>query len=449
MTDTSTSANQAVPLIRFTDVSKSFGGAQALRDISFEIRPGTVHGLVGANGAGKSTLIRCLAGVNPPDSGSIEIDGELVDIPNPQAAGELGLAFIHQEMSLIPGWDVLRNMSLGMPLVTAGGLIDWRPMRTKALAVAERLGFSFPLSRQVDDLSTADQWLVLIGRALMADARLIAMDEPTASLSAREAERLHAIIRDLVASGATVIFVSHRLDEVTDLCDDITVFRDGTVTRRVVGERLRKAELVSAIVGKDLEIPDHGRDVIDRGDEVLRISGVGDGRMVKDASLVVNAGEVVGIGGLVGSGRSELIKAVYGASRFTTGSVSFDGKNVAFRHPSEAVAAGFGLVPEERRAEGLFLDESIAFNINLARLDSLVVSRLLPFLRLSRGRSRAQAVANQVTVKARSVSALAGTLSGGNQQKVAIARWLIDPPRVLILDEPSRGVDVGARAEVH
>ncbi|MDQ1555309.1 MAG: ribose transport system ATP-binding protein, partial [Actinomycetota bacterium] len=173
MTDTSTSANQAVPLIRFTDVSKSFGGAQALRDISFEIRPGTVHGLVGANGAGKSTLIRCLAGVNPPDSGSIEIDGELVDIPNPQAAGELGLAFIHQEMSLIPGWDVLRNMSLGMPLVTAGGLIDWRPMRTKALAVAERLGFSFPLSRQVDDLSTADQWLVLIGRALMADARLI------------------------------------------------------------------------------------------------------------------------------------------------------------------------------------------------------------------------------------------------------------------------------------
>ncbi|WP_198416875.1 sugar ABC transporter ATP-binding protein [Cryobacterium sp. TMT2-23] len=450
MTETlSTTGDPNVPLIRFRNVGKSFGGARALHDISFDIRPGVVHGLIGANGAGKSTLIRCLAGVVQPDSGSIEIDGEPLDISDPRVASTLGLAFIHQEMSLIPGWDVLRNMSIGIPLITRAGIIDWRPMRAKATAVAKQLGFAFTLSKQVDDLSTADKWLVLIGRALMADARVIAMDEPTASLSSREAERLHAIIRDLVARGTTVIFVSHRLDEVSDLCTDITVMRDGNVTRRVVGERLRKSELVTAIVGKDLEIPEHGHDPTEHGPEVLRLVGVGDGRMVRDVSLVVHEGEIVGLGGLVGSGRSELVKAVYGASRLTSGRASLNGRSIAFSHPAQAVAAGFGLVPEERRAEGLFLDESINFNINLARLESLVFSRFLPFLRLKLARLRAQNAADQVTVKAKNVDELAGTLSGGNQQKVAIARWLLDPPRVLILDEPSRGVDVGARAEVH
>lgn len=438
-----------MPIIRFRNVGKSFGGARALRDISFDIRPGMVHGLVGANGAGKSTLIRCLAGVVQPDSGTIEIDGEPHDISDPEVASKLGLAFIHQEMSLIPGWDVLQNMSIGIPLVTRAGLIDWRPMRTKAAAVAEQLGFDFTLSKQVDDLSTAEKWLVLIGRALMSNARVIAMDEPTASLSSRESERLHSIIRDLVARGTTVIFVSHRLDEVSELCSDVTVFRDGTVTRRVVGERLRKSDLVTAIVGNDLEIPEHGRDPIARGPEVLRLESVGDGRMVRDVSLVVHEGEIVGLGGLVGSGRSELVKSVYGASKFTSGRALLDGRTIAFSHPSQAVASGFGFVPEERRTEGLFLDESINFNINLARLESLVFSRFLPFLRLKTARLRAQDAADRVTVKAKSVDELVGTLSGGNQQKAAIARWLISPPRVLILDEPSRGVDVGARAEVH
>ncbi|MGH1524172.1 sugar ABC transporter ATP-binding protein [Leifsonia sp. L25] len=439
----------AKPFIRFTDVSKSFGGAHALRDVSFDIRPGTVHGLVGANGAGKSTLIRCLAGVNQPDSGSIEIDGEPADITGPERAAELGLAFIHQEMSLIPGWDVLQNMALGMPLSTRAGMIDWRAARVKATAVAERVGFDFPLTKQVDELSTAEKWLVLIGRALMLNARMIAMDEPTASLSAREAGRLHEIIRDLVRGGTTVIFVSHRLDEVTDLCDDITIFRDGTVTRRIVGERLIKADLVSAIAGKTVDIAEHGRTPPTQGAEVLRLEHVGDGRIVRDVSLTVHAGEIVGIGGLVGAGRSELVKAVYGASRFSRGVAYLRGRRFAFRHPAEAVAAGFGIVPEERRTEALFLDESLAFNINLPRLNSLSVNRLMPIVRIRSGRIRAQAVADRVTVKAASVGTHAGALSGGNQQKVVIARWLIDPPQVLILDEPSRGVDVGARAEVH
>jgi ABC-type sugar transport system ATPase subunit len=372
------------PLIRIDGVSKSFGGVNALSDVTFEIRPGVVHGLVGANGAGKSTLIRCLAGVGTPDSGRIEVDGEVVAIDNPDDATTLGLAFIHQEMSLIPGWDVLRNMALGITPTTHLGVIDWRPTGQRAREVADLLGFGFGLLTNVDTLSTADQWLVLIGRALMHDARLIAMDEPTASLSAVEAERLHAIIRDLAAKGTAVLFVSHRLDEVSDLCQDITVFKDGAVTKRVVG-----------------------------------------------------------------AGRTELAKIIYGAARATSGEVWLDGAKTRFRHPVDAVRAGIGLVPEERRSEGLFLDRTIDFNINIAGVDSLVRSRLWPLLRLGEARRRAQRVADLVSVKASDVGQIVGSLSGGNQQKVVIARWLVNPPRLLILDEPSRGVDVGARAEVH
>lgn len=446
-TDSGTETLDA-PLIRFREITKSFGGARALSDVSFDIRAGVVHGLVGANGAGKSTLIRCLAGITQPDSGIIEIDGEPIVIIDAKAATELGLAFIHQEMSLIPGWDVLHNLSISS-LTTTAGLIDWRPMRRRAAEVCERVGINFSLSTPVDSLSTADKWLVLIARALMSDARVIAMDEPTASLSAREAERLHAIIRALVAEGTAVIFVSHRLDEVAELCTDVTVFRDGVVTRRSVGEPLGKTELISAIVGKDLVIPDHGQEAAPHGAEVLRLDHVGDGGMVRDVSLSAHAGEVLGIGGLVGAGRSEVIRAVYGASRFTVGTATFLGREVAFAHPADAVAAGIGLVPEERRSEGLFLDESITFNIMISRLGSVVHSRLLPFINTRLARRMAQNVAQRVTVKARHVDDTVGTLSGGNQQKVAIARWLVDPPKLLILDEPSRGVDVGARAEVH
>lgn len=439
----------AVPLIRFRDIAKSFGGARALNDVSFDVRAGVVHGLVGANGAGKSTLIRCLAGLIQPDTGSIEINGEPVSITDATTADELGLAFIHQEMSLIPGWDVLRNLTIGSSMSTKFGIVDWRPMIKRATEVAAKVGFTFPLSTPVDSLSTAEKWLVLIARALMRDARVIAMDEPTASLSSREAERLHSIIRGLVAEGTAVIFVSHRLDEVSDLCTDVTVFRDGHVTRKAVAEQLSKAALIAAIVGKDLEIPDHGQEPAQHGAEVLRLDHLGDGRMVKDVSLSVHVGEVVGVGGLVGAGRSEVVKSIYGASRYTAGTMTFLGGTTAFEHPAEAVAAGIGLVPEERRSEGLFVDESITFNITIARLDSFVRSRLLPFIDTRLARKRSQEVAKQVTVKARDVDDNVGTLSGGNQQKVAIARWLIDPPKLLMLDEPSRGVDVGARAEVH
>jgi ribose transport system ATP-binding protein len=437
------------PLVTITDLSKSFGGVNALTEVTFDIRPGVVHGLVGANGAGKSTLIRCLAGISAPDTGSIAVDGEVVSIANPDAAKMLGLAFIHQEMSLIPGWDVLRNMALGISPATHLGIIDWRLTEQRAAAVAKLLGFGFSLLARVDKLSTAEQWLVLIGRALMHDARMIAMDEPTASLSAPEAERLHGIIRDLAAKGTAVLFVSHRLDEVTDLCHDITVFKDGKVTKRVVGEAVTKAELVRAIVGKDLVIPEHGQEPPRPGRAVLEVRGISDEKLLEDVSLTVHAGEVVGLGGLVGAGRTELAKIIYGAAKATGGEVWLDGKRTSFHHPTDAVKAGIGLVPEERRSEGLFLDRSVDFNINVAALDSLTRSKFWPFLRLGEARRRAQRVSDTVTIKAADVGQVVGSLSGGNQQKVVIARWLVQPPRLLMLDEPSRGVDVGARAEVH
>jgi ribose transport system ATP-binding protein len=447
--DQTESMTEDKPLIRIDKVSKHFGGVAALREVSFTIRAGAVHGLVGANGAGKSTLIRALAGIGRPDSGTIEIDGSAVSINSPDDASELGLAFIHQEMSLIPGWDVLRNMALGLNPVTRFGLIDWRPTRLRAREVALRLNFKFALSTNVNSLSTADQWLVLIGRALMRDARLIAMDEPTASLSNSEARRLHQIVRELVAAGTAVVFVSHRLDEVAELCDDITVLKDGAVTKRVIGERTSKPELIRAIVGRDIEIPEKGKIPREHGQPVLEAQDVSDAKLLHNVNLTVHAGEIVGLGGLVGSGRTELAKIMYGAARARGGRVLLDGVTTKFRQPADAVAAGIGLVPEERRSEGLFQDRSIDFNINIAKLDSLTLGALLPFLNLRRGRARAETVVRQVTVKAEGVHAPVNSLSGGNQQKVVIARWLIDKPKVLILDEPSRGVDVGARSEVH
>jgi len=435
--------------LRVTDVRKSFGGVAALKSVSLTVRAGVVHGLVGANGAGKSTFIRCLAGIEKPDDGTIEVDGEVVSIASPEDATHLGLAFIHQEMSLIPGWDVLRNMALGNAPKTHAGLIDWRPARARARSVAERLGMQFPLTTNVDSLSTADQWLILIGRALMEDARLIAMDEPTASLSVNEARRVHTIIRELAAAGTAVVFVSHRLDEVSHLCEDITVFKDGEVVRQIVGERATKPELVRAIVGRDLEVPERGSEPHPVGRPVLEVRKVTDGGRLRDVSLTVHASEILGLGGLVGAGRTELANVIYGATPRKSGEVLLEGRQVHFRDPASAVKAGIGLVPEERRTGGVFLDQSIDFNINLAKLDSLTPSPFWPYLNLRKARKRAQEVADLVTIKARNVASTVGSLSGGNQQKVVIARWLIDQPKVLILDEPSRGVDVGARAETY
>jgi ribose transport system ATP-binding protein len=437
------------PFIEARGLAKHFGGVQALAGVDIDIRAGEVHGLVGANGAGKSTLIKILAGLQKPDTGRILIDGNPVEIETPQQATALGLGFVHQELHLVPQLNVLENIMLGSPKPTRLGMVDWRRVAAAVKPIAARLGIAFPLEAEVTRLSTAEKWLVSIARALVRKCRMMVMDEPTASLSEAESRRLFQIVRDLSADGIAVLYVSHRLDEILDLCDRVTAFRDGRRVLELEGEALTRKALVRAIVGGEapeaLVAPDApiSREVVFRAEGLRRLP------MVKNVGFDLHRGEVLGLAGLVGAGRSETARMIFGADRPHGGTMLLDGKPYRPRSPVDAMEVGLGLVPEERRSEGLILEKSLAFNIGLTNLEALQVSRLLPLLRMGRRTSQAEALVRRLLVKTPSTAVPVGRLSGGNQQKVAIAKWLARSLKILILDEPSRGVDVGARAEIH
>ena len=434
--------------LEVSNIYKSFGGVQALQDVSLKITRGKIHGLIGANGAGKSTLIKCLAGAITPDSGEIRLNGEVVSLDQPAAAAKLGFSFIHQEVSVVPNFDVFRNMALGLRPETRFGIIQWKSLRKKAEVIQKKLSMTFSLDEKVENLSVAEKWLVLIGRALMQEATMIAMDEPTASLSIQEIENVHAIIRDLVASGVSILFVSHRLEEVVELCDFITIFRDGKIISEFSKGQVNKAQLVSQIAGKEVgEIVRVPR--AKSSDVLLSVKGICDEEILDDVSFNLHRGEILGFSGLVGAGRTELAKVIFGARKRTTGEIELSGKRINFTHPAQAVNANIGFVPEERRAEGIFSTQSIAFNITISSLLTVVISKALPFLRVRQMRSKSAELSKLVTVNTENMRQEIATLSGGNQQKVVIARWLGMKTEMLILDEPSRGVDVGAREEIH
>ncbi|WP_212526080.1 sugar ABC transporter ATP-binding protein [Actibacterium sp. MT2.3-13A] len=438
------------PFLDAKDIVKSYGGVQALKGVSLALRAGEVHGLVGANGAGKSTFIKILAGLTRADSGDLWIDGEDVVVMTPHHAAELGMNFIHQELAFIPDMTVMENIMLGLPKKTRLGLVDWKAIAANIQPVAERVGLKVPLTAKAKTLSTAEIWLVNICRALVRKARLIVMDEPTASLSASEAERLFAIIEDLSRSGVAVLYVSHRLDEILRLCHRVTAFRDGAAVARFEGDGLTRPALVEAIVGGDLHpIPADKRVNHDLGTVALTVRGVARLPMVKGVDFDLHHGEVLGIGGLVGAGRSELARLIYGVDRVDAGEMKLKGQPFAPRSPSEAVKAGLGLVPEERRSEALLLTKSVAFNMQLSNLAGIVRNPVLPLIDRNRRRSQTEAVVRDLAVKTPGIETPVGQLSGGNQQKVVIGRWLLRRPGVLILDEPTRGVDVGARGEIH
>jgi ABC-type sugar transport system ATPase subunit len=439
----------ALPFLTAEGIRKSFGGAQALKGVSLDIRKGEVHGLVGANGAGKSTLIRILAGLVQPDGGAVSIDGAPIAIPTPHRATELGMNFIHQDLALVPTMTVLQNIVLGQPKSTRFGLVDWQAVARTVAPIAERVGIHASLDTKVRELSTAESWLVSICRALVHKARLIVMDEPTASLSHGEAERLFAIIADLAASGVAVLYVSHRLDEILRLCDRVTVFRDGASIACLERKDLSRAALVEAIVGHRAAAEAAIERTSPSGAPVLTVSNLARRPKVNGVSFSLHRGEVLGIGGLVGSGRSELVRLIYGADRVDTGSMTIDGAAFAPRNSTEAYRAGIGLVPEERRTEGLLLSKSIAFNLSLANLKSLTTSPILPMISARKRGELAREAVRSLAIKTDSIHAPVARLSGGNQQKVVIGRWLKRQPRILILDEPTRGVDIGARAEIH
>ncbi|MDO8307250.1 MAG: sugar ABC transporter ATP-binding protein [Actinomycetota bacterium] len=461
MTEAADAAKAGASWFRADGLGKSYFGSPALRHATIEFRAGAVHGLIGANGAGKSTFIKILAGTVQPDQGTLEIDGQLVTIPNPQAARAFGLGFVHQELNLIPQFSIAKNLSLGQwPRFRVPHVVDRHVIEARAREIMAIVGYSGPVQAPVESLSVADQWLVCIGRALMHDARFIAMDEPTASMSHTEAARLFEIVRSLRSRGISLLYVSHRLDEILDLCDQVTTFRDGTSVSTVEGQRLTKDHLVRSILNQELpegtvphdaaqQAPERrAQRSVTAGPPVLQVDRLSDGQLA-DVSFSVASGEIVGIAGLVGSGRSHLLRLIFGVHRPRSGRLILDGQPLDLRSPFDARKRGIGLIPEERRRQGLVMDGSIALNLRLASLGDASPVRGWPLYSARKANGLGRLVAGRLKVKYEDVRDPVATLSGGNQQKVVFGRWISDRLRLLLLDEPTRGVDVGARREIH
>jgi rhamnose transport system ATP-binding protein len=440
-------ATEAVPTpprIELRGISKRFAATQALDDVSLELLPGEIHALVGENGAGKSTLVKILAGVHQPDSGTIRLDGETIQIHGPAHARSLGIAVVHQEPRLFPDLTVAENVFIGHAPAGRLGTIDWRGMRRAAQALFAELDVRFDVGAPVRGLSMADQQLIEIAKALSVDARVLILDEPTASLSAHEVARLFTIVRRLRDRGVSVLFVSHRLDEVFELCDRATVFRDGRHVVTTPTSELTTADLVRSMVGRVVSLFPKVETPL--GDVLLEVKGLTRVGVFRDVGFSVRAGEILGFAGLVGAGRTEVARVLFGIDQRDAGEIRLGGAPVSFASPSAAMHAGIAYLPEDRHQEGLVLDFTIAQNVTLP-----ILPRLFPrfLLRPSVERQVALDYTEQFNVRMVGVDQLVGALSGGNQQKVVLAKWLAAKPRILILDEPTRGIDIGAKVEVH
>jgi rhamnose transport system ATP-binding protein len=436
-------------LLALSGVSKSFGAVAALRDVHLELHAGEAHALVGENGAGKSTVVRILAGVIAPDAGQVRLDGEPVSFSGPAEARAAGIAVIYQEPTLFPDLSVAENIFIGrQPLRRAGGLdrrIDRAETRRRARALFERLGVELDPDRLARGLSIADQQLVEIAKAISFDARVLVMDEPTAALSGVEVDRLFSVARALRDAGTTVLFISHRLDEVFALCQRVTVMRDGAWVSTDPTSQLTPDTLVRRMVGRDISSLFPKQETTP-GDVVLDVRGLTSPGVFHDISFTVRAGEIVALAGLVGAGRTEVARAIFGVDRYAAGQVTVDGRRLPPARPSAAIAAGMALVPEDRRQQGLVMELSVERNATLVRRWALAtLGLLLP----AAERRDASIWTKRLQVKAGRLVDAVSTLSGGNQQKVVLAKWLATTPRVLIVDEPTRGIDVGTKAEVH
>lgn len=433
------------PMLAVSHVTKSFGAVTAVADASIELYAGEAHALVGENGAGKSTVVKMLAGVHQPDSGSLMIDGSPVTLGSPGGARDAGVAVIYQEPLMFPDLDVAENIFMGRMPTKELGRLDRQSMREQVVSVLEMLDVRLDPARAARGLSIADQQIVEIAKALTLDARILVMDEPTAALSAAEVERLVRVIETLRERGAAILFISHRLEEVFSICQRVTVMRDGRSVMSRPAAGLTNDELVRAMVGRDIE----QRQVFDRasvGEVVLSVKRLTrEGKFV-DISFDLRAGEIVGLAGLVGAGRTEIAEAIFGIDRYDAGSVELAGEPLRSGSPTAAMRAGIALVPEDRRQHGLVMEESIEHNVVLASLAS-VTRRGLIAAGVSRETSRSWL--ERLQVKYSRLSDSVSTLSGGNQQKVVLAKWLSRKPRVIIVDEPTRGIDVGTKAEVH
>jgi rhamnose transport system ATP-binding protein len=439
----------SIPLLQLSDIAVAYGGVQAVRGVSFDVRSGEVHALVGENGAGKSTLIRVMTGAVRAGTGRVAIAGRTVERPDPTRMRALGVAPIYQQPALLPDLSVAENLAFGLEHGHPLRRIDWRARRTRAAALLARVGVELDLERPAGTLRMAEQQLVEIARALGTDAKVLLLDEPTAALTDVEAARLFALVRQLRADGVGCVYISHRLEEVMALSDRVSVLRDGRLMATLPIAEVTREGLIRLMVGRDVDlglgIPKPPADTAAREALVLTDVGCAASR-IAGVSLRVHAGEIVGLAGLVGAGRTELARVLFGLTPADRGTIAIDGTSRAIRTPTDAVALGLAYVPEDRRQHGVIGAMSVAANTSLASLGRLARHGLLD---RAGERAEAQRFVDDFAIRTPSIDAPVGTLSGGNQQKVALARWLSTSPRVLILDEPTQGVDIGAKAEIH
>ncbi len=428
--------------VEMTRISKLFGGIRALDDVSFSVRSGEVHALLGENGAGKSTLMKILAGAHQATGGEIRINGDRVTIASPHASRTLGIGIIYQELALAPELTVAENIFLGeLP-----GLVSARQLRARARSLLDELGFVIDPGTVVGTLPLAFQQAVEIAKAMSRQVRILILDEPTAVLAPPEVERLLEVVKGLSRRGVSVVYISHRLDEIFRIADQITVLKDGRTVGTYPASGMDEHRLISLMVGREASqlFPKVARF---KGEELLRVENLFAAGMVKDVSFSLHAGEVLGIAGLIGSGRTELARAIFGAGGFEAGTIHVAGRQVRIRTPRQGVAAGVGLVPEDRKSQGLVLALPIRQNVTFTCLQRF--TNWFGVVRRAAERASVDDVARRTTIRARNLDLPVSSLSGGNQQKVVLAKWLDAGCRIIILDEPTRGVDVGARAEIY
>lgn len=424
-------------------VSKKFGVTKVVDRVSITVEPGKVHVLLGENGAGKSTVIKMMSGIYQPDEGHIEIDGQQVRIPNVDAARKLGIAVIHQELNMVPQLSIMENLFLGN-LPSSSGLVNKRAMKREAKEALKLIQLDEDVSRPMGELGVARQQMVEIAKALMQDASILILDEPTAALTHRECEHLFDIMRDLKAKGVGMVFISHHLDELAKVGDIVTVLRDGQYIDTVPATT-PEPELIKLMVGRNIE-DQYPRQAQKPGKVLLKVDGLTRQGTMEDVSFELKAGEVVGMAGLVGAGRTEVIRAIFGADDYDSGSVAVEGKALPKNSINAAINAGVGLVPEDRRAQGLIAEAAVSENLGLPTMRS---TARMGFVDRSGQKKREELTAEKLSIRMAGINQSAGSLSGGNQQKVVFGKWAMAQVKVLLLDEPTRGVDVGARVEIY
>ncbi len=435
----------ATPLIAARGISKLFAGIEVLRDVDLDLRTGEIHALLGENGAGKSTFAKILAGVFRPSRGTLALNGALVEVPNPIVAQRLGITLIHQEPISFPDLTVAENLVLGRTEGSPLGRVRWTEMTREARRLMDLLGVRIDVTNPMRGLSIADQQMVEIARALASDSRLIIMDEPTAPLTPKEVNTLFTIARRLRDEGRTIVFISHRLEEVRALCDRVTIFRDGNkVATEEIG-KLSDGDIIRLMIGRPLReyMHKHGSTI---GEVALKVEGLSKPGLFTDISFEVRKGEIVGLGGLVGAGRTDVARAIFGVAPATSGTVTINGKAVVISAPSQAIELGLAFVPEDRATAGIFRTLSVEENITAA-----IPGKIAPRGIVRRGIEKALASESvrKLRIRLASLRQPIGELSGGNQQKSILARWLLTDPAVLILDEPTRGIDIGVKAEFY